>query len=222
MVNCSGRPLSSPAAEAHASAILHAWNLGSEAGTAIVAILTGTEAPSGRLPFSIPRHVGQLPIHYNRKTPGRARVNPASIVGYLDEQTTPLYPFGFGLGYTTFEYGAARLDADTMKPGGTLMARATVTNTGSRHGTAVAQLYIGDRLSAISRPDRELKGFQRLDLAPGESREVVFRITEDLLRYYMPDGSPRIDPGEFDLWIGADSGTTNHALFRLESGGPNQ
>ncbi len=219
VVNCSGRPLSSPAAESHAKAILQAWNLGTEAGTAIANILMGAREPSGRLPFSIPRHVGQLPIHYNRKTPGRVRVDPSWYTGYLDEQLTPLYPFGFGLGYTTFDYGPVQLGAGTMKAGGVLEARVTVTNRGVRGGTAVVQLYLGDRLSAVSRPDRELKGFQRIDLGPGESRTAVFRITEDLLRYYLPDGSPRVDPGEFDVWIGADCRTTNHALFRLEASG---
>jgi beta-glucosidase len=215
VVNCSGRPLSSPAAEDHAHAILHAWNLGSEAGTAIAAVLTGAVDPSGRLPVSIPRHEGQLPMHYNRKTSGKVRGLGKRYVGYLDQPCEPLYPFGFGLGYTTFALGPVRLDAETLEPGGVLQCRVAVANAGNRAGTAVIQLYLGGRYAPVTRPDRELKGFQRIDLAAGETRDVAFAISEEHLVFYRGDGTPCLSPGTYDLWVGEDSRASAHATFRV-------
>jgi beta-glucosidase len=200
VVDCSGRYLPSPAAEAHAAAILHAGGLGTEAGTAIARILLGHDNPSGKLPITIPRCTGQIPIYYNRKTAKTSRFR-----GYEDELQTPLYPFGRGLSYTTFVLADERLSAASMPVDGSVTLSARLTNTGSRSGAEVVQLYIHDLVASTCRPGRELKGFQRIVLAPGESAEVTFPITAAELSFYTAQRRWEVEPGEFRLGLGTDS-----------------
>ena len=167
--------------------------------------------PSGRLTATFPRSVGQVPIYYNHYNTGRP-----SLGKYLDGPSTPLYPFGFGLAYTTFEYGKVQLSAIKFKIGGSITANVTLKNTGQRAGTEVAQLYIHDvTASAGPRPVRELRGFQKILLQPGEAREISFTISEKELGYYDAKGNWLVEPGTFQLWISRDSASGEPAKFEL-------
>ena len=165
----NGRPLAVPRIQEKAAAILEAWHPGVQGGNGVADVLFGDVDPAGRLTTTFPRSVGQVPMYYNHLNTGRPGFGEYKG-NYVDGPTTPLYPFGFGLTYTTFEYGKVELSAPVMKPGGTLTAQVNVKNTGSRAGTEVVQLYIRDvAASAGPRPVRELKGFQKVLLQPGES-----------------------------------------------------
>ncbi|NOU36546.1 MAG: beta-glucosidase [Kiritimatiellaceae bacterium] len=205
VVDCSGRYLPSPAAEIYAAAILHAGCLGTEAGTAIARVLLGQASPSGKLPITVPRCTGQIPIYYNRKTVGKTATFLDRYRGYEDERLTPLYRFGYGLSYTTLSLTNACLSATTMAADGEATFSATLTNTGKYAGAEVVQLYIGDPVASTGRPARELKGFQRIELAPGASAEVSFQITAKELRFYTANCKWEVEPGEFRLAIGTDS-----------------
>ena len=205
VVDCSGRYLPSPAAEAHAAAILHAGCLGTEAGTAVARVLLGHAYPSGKLPMTIPRSTGQIPLYYNRKTVGKTVTFVDRYRGYEDQLLTPLYRFGYGLGYTTFTLANQQLSAATMSADGAVTLRATLTNTGARAGAEVVQFYICDPVASTSRPGRELKGFQRVELAPGASRVVTFKITAAELEFYGARFHWEVEPGEFRLGLGFDS-----------------
>jgi len=205
VVDCSGRYLPSPAAEAHARAILHAGSLGTEAGTAIARVLLGQAYPSGKLPMTIPRSAGQIPLYYNRKTVGKTVTFADRYRGYEDQLLTPLYRFGHGLGYTTFTLADQHLSAATMSAEGEVTLRATITNTGPRLGAEVVQLYINDPVASTARPARELKGFQRVALAPGASQVVSFKITAAELEFYGARCRREVEPGEFRLGLGFDS-----------------
>jgi beta-glucosidase len=201
VVLINGRPLALPRLQEKAAAILEAWNPGVQGGNAIADVLTGDIDPAGRLTVSIPRSLGQVPVHYNHYNTGRPTMGR-----YLDGLREPLYPFGFGLTYTTFDYGKVELSAKTLKPGGTLTARASLRNTGARPGSEVAQLYLRDvAASAGPRPVRELKGFQKVRLNPGESRVLEFSISDPELGYYDATGHWRVEPGRFEVWITKDS-----------------
>jgi len=205
VVDCSGRYLPSAASEACADAIVHAGGLGTEAGGAIARILLGHANPSGKLPVTVPRSSGQIPIYYNRKTVGKAASFKDRYRGYEDELLKPLYPFGYGLSYTTFELGEARLSASTMTSGEEVTASATLTNCGPCRGAETVQLYISDPVASTTRPGRELKGFRRVELDPGASVEVSFKISPSDLRFYTANGTWEAEPGEFRIGIGADS-----------------
>jgi len=166
----SGRPLDIRWANAHLSVILQAWYLGVQAGNAIADILFGDASPSARMPISWPRSVGQIPIYYNHKNTGRPTSPDRWHTGYLDESKEPLFPFGYGLTYTTFQYSNLRVETAAIAPTGTLHVTAEVQNTGQRAGTEVVQFYVHDRVAPTSRPVRELKGFSRVTLAPGEHK----------------------------------------------------
>lgn len=166
----SGRPLDIRWANEHVHTIVQAWFTGVEAGNAIADILFGDAAPSARLPMSWPRSVGQIPIYYNHKNTGRPTSPDRWHTGYLDESKEPLFPFGYGLTYTTFEYGDLKVETPEVTPAGTLRVTAEVRNTGQRAGTEVVQLYVHDRVAPTSRPVRELKGFSRVTLAPERAR----------------------------------------------------
>jgi beta-glucosidase len=214
IVVCAGRPLILTDIEPLADAMLYAWHPGIEAGNAIADVLFGAVNPSGKLPITFPRHVGQVPIYYGRKNTGR----PADG-GYKETPTTPLYCFGYGLSYTTFEFSDLRIDGVAE---GIVIASAMITNVGQVDGEHVAQCYIQDVVASVARPIRELKGFQRVRLAPGESTRVEFRLGPDELSFAGRDGARRVEPGDFNVWIGSDSdldpATAVRGSFALDSG----
>ena len=212
-----GRPLDIRPLKEKAKAILAVWLPGTEGGHAVVRTLFGDSSPSGRLSMCFPYCVGQLPIHYNHLNTGRPFQGDchAGRFGskYQDIPNEPLYPFGFGLGYTAFAYSPVRLSSDRMTKQGSITAAVAVTNTGDRPGTETVQLYLRDLAASVARPVRTLKDFRKVTLNPGESREVSFTVTEEMLRFY--DRSMRwvSEPGGFDLFIGPDSRTENAARF---------
>lgn len=197
LVLINGRPLSIPLLAHRARAIVEGWYLGQETGTAIAHVLFGDVNPGGKLPVSIARDVGQLPVFYDRK--------PSAGREYLFDRTTPLYPFGYGLSYTTFAYSPIRIAPDTISSDGHTTVAVDVRNTGTRAGDEIVQLYIRQRVSSATRPVRELKGFRRVTLKPGESRTVTFDIGPDQLSYYGADMKRAVEPGTFDIMIGSSS-----------------
>jgi beta-glucosidase len=193
----NGRPLSVNLLAEHADALIEGWYLGQETGNAAADLLFGRANPGGKLPVTIARHVGQLPMFYNRK--------PSARRGYIDGGTAPLYPFGFGLSYTTFSFSTPRLAHATIPRNGATRVSVDVTNTGKLAGDEVVQLYIRDDISSVTRPLLELKGFQRITLAPGETRTVAFDITPEHLRFYNADMRRVVEAGSFTISVGPDS-----------------
>jgi beta-glucosidase len=197
----SGRPLDIRWANDHVPAILQAWYPGVQAGNAIADLLFGDVSPSARMPISWPRSLGQIPIYYNHKNTGRPTSPDRWHTGYLDESKEPLFPFGFGLTYTKFQYSNLRVETSTISPAGTLRATAEVENAGRRAATEVVQLYVRDGVAATSRPVRELKAFSRVTLAPGERKTVEFSVAASELGSYDPDMAWVVPAGTYDLWI---------------------
>ena len=206
----SGRPLDIRWAAEHVPAIIQAWYPGTEAGQAIADVLFGAAAPSGRLPISWPRSVGQIPVYYNHKSTGRPTSPDRWHTGYLDESKEPLFPFGFGLTYTAFSYSNLRVLSPQITPTGTLRVEASVQNTGQHAGTEVAQLYIHDRVAPSSPRVRELKGFQRVTLQPGENKTLTFTVNAHHLGTYDPNMKWVVPAGAFDVWV-APSATAEGA-----------
>ncbi|MFW6088238.1 MAG: glycoside hydrolase family 3 N-terminal domain-containing protein [Gemmatimonadota bacterium] len=216
VVLLSGRPLSIPWAAEHVPAILVAWFPGVEAGHALADVLFGDHAPSGKLPVSFPRTVGQVPVYYNHKNTGRPPAEDEKYTSkYIDAHWTPLYPFGHGLAYTEFEYSGLRLDADRVGPADTLSVEVTVTNAGERAGEEVVQLYVRDDVASVTRPVKELKGFERIRLEPGQSRTVSFRLPAESLAFYGPDLTRALEPGSFTVFVGTSSRETLETGFQL-------
>lgn len=212
----NGRPLTINWLDENIPAILETWFLGTTAGDAIADVLYGDYNPSGKLPVTFPRHVGQIPIYYNMRNTGRPFVAESKYTSkYLDSPNEPLYVFGYGLSYTTFEYSTVTLSSNEMRPDGSIDARISVSNTGQYEGEEVVQLYIHDKVASVARPVRELKGFQKINLMPGESKEVVFNITSEELAFYRADMSYGSEPGEFTVYIGGNSRDTQSAEFVL-------
>lgn len=212
----NGHPLALPPVFAKASAVLEAWFPGTQAGNGVADLLFGDVDPSGRLTVTLPYDVGQVPIYYNHDNTGRPGFGRWHG-NYVDGPTLPFLPFGYGLTYTTFQYGSVKLDSATLKSDGTLTASAQLTNTGARTGTEVAQLYIRDlAFAAGTRPVRELKGFRKVTLQPGETQTVSFTLTPDELGAYDADGHWIVQPGQFQLWICKDSASGDPAAFELE------
>lgn len=193
----NGRPLSVRNLAEKAQAIVECWYLGQESGQAVAEVLFGDVNPSGKLPITIPRSVGQLPIYYNYR--------PSARRGYLFDEVSPLYPFGFGLSYTTFKFGPPRLEKATIGRDEETRVLVDVTNTGSRAGEEVVQLYIRDLVSSTTRPVKELKGFQRVTLQPGETRSVALDVTPDRLAFWNIDKEFVVEPGEFAIMVGPNS-----------------
>ncbi|HTE45618.1 MAG TPA: glycoside hydrolase family 3 N-terminal domain-containing protein [Gemmatimonadaceae bacterium] len=193
----NGRPLSITHLSETVPAILECWYLGQETGIAVADVLFGDVAPGGKLPISIPRSVGHLPVFYNYK--------PSARRGYLFDDVTPLYPFGFGLSYTTFSVRDVRLANATMRVGDSTRVSADVTNTGGVQGTEVIQMYIRDCVSSVTRPVKELKGFKQVSLRPGETTTVQLEITADSLAFYDIDMNYVVEPGEFTIMVGTSS-----------------
>ena len=207
----NGRPLALPQIQEKAAAILEAWFPGVQGGNGVADVLFGDVDPSGRLTTTFPYDVGQVPLYYNHYNTGRPWLGK-----YVDGPSTPLYPFGFGLTYTTFEYGKVELEAPTVKLDGKLFAKVNLKNTGLRAGTEVVQLYIRDlAASAGPRPVRELKSFRKVFLQPGESRSVTFAISGRELGYYDTKGHWLVEPGKFQLWIAKDSASGEPVDFEL-------
>ena len=216
----TGRPLVLTWEEEHVPAILNVWFGGSEAAYAISDVLFGDVNPSGKLTATFPQNVGQIPLFYNHKNTGRplqeGRWFEKFRSNYLDVSNEPLYPFGYGLSYTTFAYSDIHLSSTEMSADGELTATVTVTNTGSRDGAEVVQLYIRDLVGSVTRPVKELKGFEKIFLKAGESRKVSFSITPELLKFYNYDLQFVCEPGDFDVMIGGNSRDVKKARFLLK------
>ncbi len=216
VVLMNGRPLAIPEIDAIAPAILETWFLGTEAGNAIADVLFGDYNPSGKLPVTFPRNEGQIPIHYNMKNTGRPmEPNNKYTSKYLDVPNTPLYPFGYGLSYTTFGYSDIRVSKTVFTPREALNIRVTVTNSGPRDGEEVVQLYVRDLVGSVTRPVLELKGFQKIMLKAGESREVTFTLTANDLRFYDRQMNFTYEPGDFDIFVGTNSADTKSVRVKL-------
>lgn len=201
-----GRPLIFNGIRECAPAILFTWWLGTEAGNALCDVIFGEYNPSGKLPMTFPAHMGQLPIYYYHKSTGRP-ADPAKshTTRFIDIENDPAYPFGYGLSYTTFSVSAPRLEKAVLAPGEETRALVTVTNTGQRAGEEVVQLYVRDRFASVTRPVKELRGFRKVMLAPGESRTLEFPVTKEQLGFYTNDGKFVVEPGDFDIMAGNSS-----------------
>ena len=214
----NGHPLLLDELSRNAAAILQAWLPGTEGGHAILDLLTGTKNPSGKLPMTFPRNMGQIPIYYNHFSTGRplTGTDPQRFVSkYTDTPNTPLFPFGYGLSYAEFSYSDVSLSSDSLTSEASITASVQLKNTGACTGTEVVQLYIQDVAASTVRPIRELKGFTRITLTPGETQTVSFRISEAELAFHRADGSYGTEPGAFRVWIGGSSATENGTGFTL-------
>ena len=241
VVLMNGRPLAIPWIAEHAPAIVEAWHPGSQAGHAIADVLVGDYNPSGKLPVSFPRHVGQLPLTYNHKNTGRPVGTEGTVFWshYTDAPNTPLFPFGFGLSYTTFAYSNLRLaairsgrisdsanrDGEGNAPGSRaeialnepLQVTVTVTNTGRRAGAEVVQLYVRDLVGSLTRPVLELEGFEKVELQPGQSRDVTFTLEPGALAFHTAAGKWETEPGDFTVFVGGNSRDTIAAAFAVKA-----
>lgn len=211
VIYINGRPIAAPWIDEHAHAILEAWYPGQEGGSAIADILFGDANPSGRLTVSIPKHVGQLPVVYNSKRTRGKR--------YLETDLTPRYPFGFGLSYTEFRYDNIRVEPERIRPQGRATVQVDVSNTGAVDGQEVVQLYISDVVSAVTRPGKELKGFQKISLRAGETKTVTFTLGKEQLEFVSPECRPVLEPGEFRIMVGRNSEDTIGASLYVDNGG---
>ncbi|OGO11027.1 MAG: beta-glucosidase [Chloroflexi bacterium RBG_19FT_COMBO_47_9] len=214
LVIFAGRPLVLTHQMSQVDVILYAWHPGIEGGAALGDILFGMQSPIGRLPITFPRATGQIPIYYNHKNSGR----PITDTGwyssrYVDLPATPLLPFGFGLSYTNFEYSNLELSHSNLRD--KLLVSADITNTGKQTGIELVQLYVRDLVGSLTRPVRELKAFQRIQLQPGETQHVSFTVTEEMLSYTRANGTKGVEPGLFHVWIAPNSASGLRGEFRL-------
>ena len=220
LVLFNGRPLVLSQENDAVPAILDAWFAGSEAGLAIADVLFGDENPSGKLTMTFPRSVGQIPIYYNHKNTGRPLDNNNGIFekyksNYIDERNEPLFPFGYGLSYTTFDYSNLKISSPKISPSQTLNVTVDVTNTGNFDGKEVVQLYIRDLVGSVTRPVKELKGFQKIAVKKGEKQTVTFQITDEDLKFYNSDLKFVAEPGQFEIFVGGNSNAELKILFEL-------
>ncbi|MCA6075513.1 beta-glucosidase BglX [Fulvivirga sedimenti] len=217
----TGRPLDLSWLDENIPSILCVWTLGSESGHAAADVLFGDYNPSGKLPITFPRNVGQVPIYYNHPHTGRPYLGDYSeppteriyLSKYRDVENSPLYPFGYGLSYTQFEYSGISVSDDTVRSGNHITVSVMLTNKGDRDGTEIAQLYIRDLKASIVRPIKELKGFKKVTLAPGESKEVTFDITPQMLAFFHANLEKKAEKGEFRVFIGGNSDVEEFATF---------
>jgi beta-glucosidase len=219
LVLMNGRPMTLTWEDAHVNGILDVWFGGTEAGNAVADVLFGNYNPSGKITTTFPRNVGQIPIYYNHFNTGRPfhpGDSPKFKSDYLDVSNDPLYPFGYGLSYTTFSYSDISLSNKILKANGKITATVTVTNTGTVAGKETVQLYIRDMVGSIVRPVKELKGFHQITLAPGESKKVSFPISVNDLRFYNSDLKYVYEPGDFKVFIGTNSRDVKEADFKLQ------
>ncbi len=216
IVLINGRPMEITWAAENIPAIVEAWQLGSESGNAIADVLTGKYNPSGKLPVSFPRAVGQEPLYYNHLNTGRPSNDMhVTYSHYTDIKNGPLYPFGYGLSYSDFEYGTPELSGNEMQQGGTLTLSVPVKNTGSVKGKETVQLYLHDLVASAARPIKELKGFQQVELLPGEEKTVEFSIDEEMLKFYTPAHKWEAEEGEFELMVGGNSSDVQTVKFNF-------
>jgi beta-glucosidase len=213
LVLINGRPLDITWASQHVAAILDVWYPGTEGGNAVADLLFGDANPGGKLPVSWPRSVGQVPIFYARDL---TQIPESPDTRYWDSSSAPLYPFGYGLSYSTFSLEGLRESSSTMKVDSFITVSVDVQNTGVVTGDQVVQLYTHQRSGSASRPVRELKGFQRITLKPGEKQTVNLKLETKNLGFWSPQTHRwAVEPGVFDLWVGADSTATQHTTFTV-------
>ena len=220
LILVNGRPLDLSWEDQHVDGILEAWYLGTMAGHGMADVISGDYNPSARLTMSFPRTVGQLPLYYNQKPTGRPVPPEAPDTDYksryMDVPNTPLYPFGYGLSYTTFAVNSMKLDQNSFTKGGKITVTAEVENTGKVDGETVIQMYIRDLAGSVTRPVKELKGFEKVTLKAGEKKQVSFTIDEALLAFYGIDMQKKAEPGDFTVWVGLNStDEANQSSFSL-------
>jgi beta-glucosidase len=233
MIVMAGRPLAIGAECGAVDAVLYAWHPGTMGGPAIADLVLGFASPSGKLPVTFPKSVGQLPLYYAHSNTGRPASKDYRALAYtdrkelpaeqqyqshyLDADPFPLFPFGFGLTYTTFAYEELELSAEVLQADKSLNVRARVTNSGARAGSEVVQLYVRDLVASAARPVKELKAFRRVHLRAGESKEVEFTLDSNQLAYLDAEGKPVLEPGEFGVGVGGDSSIELNGRFKLAS-----
>jgi beta-glucosidase len=215
VVLMNGRPLTINWVAENSPAILETWFAGTEAGNAIADVLFGDVNPGGKLPVTFPRHVGQSPLYYNHKNTGRPPSDQKYTSKYLDVPVAPLYPFGYGLSYTQFKLSDLQLSSRSIRPDGSITARVTIENSGRLAGDEVVQLYIRDMAASVTRPVRELKGFERITLQPGERRQLQFMLTPAELGFYNRQMRFQIEPGAFKVYVGTNSVNGLEANFEV-------
>jgi len=200
-----------------AASVLQVWHAGIEAGNAIADVLYGDVNPSGKLSMSFPYSVGQIPVYYSQKTTGRP-MDPSNKFStkYLDIPNEPLFPFGYGLSYSKFNYGDLKISSAKMNSTGSITASVTLTNAGQFDGAEVVQLYIEDKVRSITPPAKELKGFQKVYLKAGETKTVEFKITVEMLKFWNADIKFVAEPGEFNVLVGGNSRDLKAASFQLQ------
>jgi len=216
----TGRPLDLSWEEKNVLAILNTWFGGTEAGLAIADVLFGDVNPSGKLTATFPQNIGQIPLYYNHKNTGRPLAEGKWFTkfksNYLDVSNEPLYPFGYGLSYTTFDIQAPVLDKTTLRSGEKISISVSVKNTGKVDGAEVVQLYIRDFVGSITRPVKELKGFQKVYLKAGETKNLTFTLSEEDLKFYNSNLDFVAEPGDFKVFVGNSSANLKSADFKLE------
>ena len=216
----NGRPLAFPWAAENIPAIVEAWHLGSQSGNAIAQVLYGDYNPSGKLPMTFPRNVGQVPIYYNHKNTGRPSIENKDLVfwsHYMDVDNSPLYPFGYGLSYSKFDYSNLSLSSNSFDKNGKIEVSVTVTNSGKATGKEVVQLYIRDLIGSLTRPVKELKGFEMIELKPNESKKVTFTINEKTIEYFTANKKWEAESGDFKVFVGTNSAETIEADFKFNN-----
>ncbi|WP_422354125.1 beta-glucosidase BglX [Roseivirga pacifica] len=213
----AGRPLTIEWIDENIPAVMNAWHLGTMSGPAIAQTLFGDHNPAGKLTITFPKNVGQIPVYYNMKNTGRPfDANNKYTSKYLDVSNEPLYPFGYGKSYTSFDYSGIELSSTNMEMNGSITVSATIKNTGKYAGKEVVQFYIRDLVGSVTRPVKELKGFEKISLAPGESKKVSFTVTVKDLEFYTRDMSYKAEPGDFRVFIGPSSAEGLEADFTLK------
>ncbi|MBA0883119.1 beta-glucosidase BglX [Flavobacterium undicola] len=214
----NGRPLALPWAAEHIPSIVEAWHLGTQTGNAVAQVLYGDYNPSGKLPMSFPRNVGQCPIYYNNYSTGRPSNSEKNVFWshYTDVEKTPLYPFGYGLSYTTFDYKNLHLNKTAFAKGESVLVSVDVTNSGNYDGKEVVQLYIHDHAASLARPVKELKGFELVHLKKGETKTVTLILTEKELGFYDNEGNYLVEAGTFKIMVGGSSDKGLESEFELE------
>ena len=216
----NGRPLAIPWAAENIPSIVEAWHLGTQSGNAIAQVLYGDYNPSGKLPMTFPRNVGQVPIYYNYKNTGRPTMNePESVFWshYMDEKNTPLYPFGYGLSYSKFDYSDLKLSSNSFSKEGKLEVTVTIKNSGKVTGKEVVQMYIRDLVGSITRPVKELKGFEMITLEPNQTKAVTFTIDKKTIEFFTANQIWEAEPGDFKVFIGTNSVNTLEGNFQYSN-----
>jgi beta-glucosidase len=216
----NGRPLTITEESELATAILDVWFSGSESGHAIADVLFGDVNPSGKITSTFPRNIGQIPIYYNHKNTGRPLDNTEGkfvkfLSNYIDVRNEPLYPFGYGLSYTKFDYSNLKLSSDQMNQDGSIDVSVDVSNSGDYDGKEVVQLYIRDLVGSVTRPVKELKGFQKVEIKKGETKTITFKLTVEDLKFYNYNLDFVAESGDFEVFVGTDSENNLKSQFKL-------